>query len=101
MRLIKTERRGTVTVAVGICLVAMLGVIALSLDGGLLLDKRRQAQAASDAAALAAASELFRWHFSHAGLDNGPIPTKTGVGPEAGKIREFAKEVAAKNGFRD
>jgi hypothetical protein len=100
MRLIDTQRRrGTVVVAVGVCLVAMLGIIALSLDGGLQLDKRRQAQAASDAAALAAASELFRTIFTNDGLDNGPIPNKTG--PAAGSIRQFAKDVAKANGFED
>jgi hypothetical protein len=100
MRLIDTQRRsGTVVVAVGVCLVAMLGVIALSLDGGLQLDKRRQAQAASDAAALAAASELFRTIFTNDGLDNGPILNKTG--PAAGSIRQFAKDVAKANGFED
>ncbi len=100
MRLIDTQRRkGTVVVAVGVCLVAMLGVIALSLDGGLLLDKRRQAQAASDAAALAGGSELFRTIFTNGGLDNGPLPNKTG--PAAGSIRAFCKEVAKRNGFED
>jgi putative Flp pilus-assembly TadE/G-like protein len=100
MRLIDTQRRrGTVVVAVGVCLVAMLGVIALSLDGGLLLDKRRQAQAAADAAALAGGSELFRTIFTNGGLDNGPLPTKTG--PAAGTIRAFCKEVAKRNGFED
>jgi len=77
----------------------MLSIIALSLDGGLLLDKRRQAQAAADAAALAAGSELFRTYFSNGALDNGPLPGKTG--PAAGAIRKFAKEVAKANGFED
>jgi hypothetical protein len=100
MRLIDTQRRrGTVVVAVGVCLVGMLGVIALSLDGGLLLDKRRQAQAAADAAALAGGSELFRTIFTNGGLDNGPLPTKTG--PAAGTIRQFCKDIAKANGFED
>ena len=100
MRLINTNQRGgTVVVAVCVSLVAMLGVIALSLDGGMLLDNRRKTQAAADAAALAAGSELYRTLFSNGGLDNGPLPGKTG--PAAGKIRDFAKEVAKANGFED
>jgi hypothetical protein len=90
MRLTNTQSRyGTVAVAVCVSLVAMLGVIALSIDGGLLLDNRRKTQAAADAAALAAASELYRTIFTNGGLDNGPLPGKTG--PAAGKIREFAR----------
>ena len=41
-------RRGTVVVVVAVCLVAILAFAALSLDGGLLLDKRRQASTCSD-----------------------------------------------------
>jgi putative Flp pilus-assembly TadE/G-like protein len=100
MRLFNTcRRRGTVVVAVGVCLVGLLGVTALSLDGGLLLNKRRQAQAAADAAALAAATELFKSIFSNGGFDNGPLPLKTG--PAAGAIAQFARDVAKANGFDD
>ena len=100
MRLIDTRRRnGTVVVAVGVCLIGMLAVIALSLDGGLLVDKRRKEQAAADAAALAAASELFKTIFTNGGLDLGPLPNKTG--PAAGAIALFAKDVAKANGFED
>jgi Putative Flp pilus-assembly TadE/G-like len=100
MHPINTHRRdGTVVIAVCVSLVAMLGVIALSLDGGLLLDNRRKTQAAADAAALGAASELYRTLFSNGGLDNGPLPGKTG--PAAGTIRSFAKQVAKANGFED
>jgi hypothetical protein len=53
------RRDGTVTVVVAVTLVALLSFAALSLDGGMMLDKRRQAQSASDAAALAAANDLY------------------------------------------
>jgi hypothetical protein len=101
MRLDSTtrQRAGTVAVAACICLVTLLSVLALSLDGGLLLDKRRKTQAAADAAALAAASELYRSWFSNKGLDNGPRSGYTG--PAAGTIAAFAKEVAKANGFED
>jgi len=99
MRLIAARRRnGTVVVAVGVCLIGMLAVIALSLDGGLLLDKRRKVQAAADAAALAGASELYKSWFSNKGLDEGP---KRGTGPEAGAIATFVKDIAKENGFED
>ena len=49
------RRKGTVVVVVAISLTALLAFVALSIDGGLLVDKRRQVQSASDAAALAAA----------------------------------------------
>jgi len=101
MRLTTHDRRrkGTVVVAVGACLIALLSILALSLDGGLLLDKRRQAQGAADAAALAAASELFKAYFTNGALDDGPLAGKTG--PMAGDIRKFAKDVAKANGFED
>ena len=94
------KRKGTVVVAVAVSLVAILGVVALSLDGGLLVDKRRQTQSAADAAALAAASELFASVFTNGGLDNGPIVANPQA-PAAGTIAQFAKKVAMENGFED
>jgi hypothetical protein len=44
---------------VALCLFALMGVVAIALDGGLLLDQRRRAQAGADAAALAAAEDLY------------------------------------------
>jgi uncharacterized membrane protein len=52
------ERRGTVTAIVAILLPVMIGVTAISLDGGLLYLLRRQAQSVTDAAALAGADTL-------------------------------------------
>jgi hypothetical protein len=92
------RRDGTVAVVVAVCLTGLLAVIALALDGGAFLDKRRQAQAASDAAALAAASELYATCFTNGGYDNGPLPNKTG--PAAGTMATFAKKVAEDHGFK-
>ena len=94
------RRAGTVVIAVMACLIALLSVIALSLDGGLVLDKRRQAQATADSAALAGASELYKYWFTHKGLDDGN-KRGTNAGPAAGEIADFVKEVAAANGFED
>lgn len=100
MPLVKSPHRdGTIAVATAVCLIGILAVLALSLDGGQLLDRRRQAQSAADAAALAAASELYRTVYTNGGLDDGPLPDKTG--PAAGDIAAFAKEVATANGFED
>src|SRR5262245_14899374 len=93
------KRAGTVVVAVAVCVTGLLAITALALDGGLFLDKRRQAHAAADAAALAAASELFATCFTNGGYDNGPLPGKSG--PAAGKIAEFAKKVAEEHGYKD
>jgi Flp pilus assembly protein TadG len=59
MRRVHARRRGTVAALTAICLIPMLGIVAIVLDGGVLLDDRRQAQTAADAAALAAAVDLF------------------------------------------
>ena len=66
MKMTNTQRRnGTVVVAVAVCLVGILAVLALSLDGAFCSNKRRQAQAAADAAALAGASELYKSWFAN------------------------------------
>src|SRR5438105_3344121 len=53
------KRRGAVAVLVAMLLTVIVGVLAIALDGGLLLDNKRQVQAAADAAALAAGTKLF------------------------------------------
>ncbi len=45
MRYVKRLRRGTVAVLVAICLIPVMTVLAIVLDGGVLLDDRRQAVA--------------------------------------------------------
>ena len=57
----RAERRhGVVLVLVAVSLVAILGIVAMALDAGLLFSQRRGLQAAADAAALAAAIDLFK-----------------------------------------
>ncbi|WP_435016320.1 pilus assembly protein TadG-related protein [Tundrisphaera sp. TA3] len=62
-------RRGSALVLVTICLVPMICVMGLALDGGLLLAKKRQSQAGADAAARAAACSLYSRYSSDSGLD--------------------------------
>ena len=52
-------RRGAIAPLVALCLIALVGILGIALDGGLLLDQRRSCQAAADAAALAAADDLY------------------------------------------
>jgi hypothetical protein len=62
-------RRGATAMLVAVSLVAVVGIVALAIDGGALYDKRRSAQAAADAAALAAADDLFKNFSTNAGVD--------------------------------
>src|SRR4051812_24323888 len=63
------RRPAKVIVLVALCLVPLVGVLAIALEGGLLLDHRRHVQAAADAAAMAAASDLFANWNTNAGTD--------------------------------
>src|SRR5947209_1409958 len=45
-------RRGVVALFVAFCLVALIGVVAISVDGGLIYLEQRRAQATADAAAM-------------------------------------------------
>lgn len=65
----------------------MLGVAAISLDGGLMLDQRRRLQAAADAAALAAADDLYNNYRLNNGLD------------PSGAAKACALTTAAANGY--
>jgi Flp pilus assembly protein TadG len=70
MRFPRTQaRRGAVAVLVAFGLVAIVGVAAVIIDGGLLRDNRRKVQASADAAALAAASDLYTRYATNAGKD--------------------------------
>ncbi len=54
-----STRRGMVTAQVALSLSALMAMLAVVADGGLLLVERRHAQATADAAALAATSVLY------------------------------------------
>ena len=69
MRFDRQTRRGQVVVLVAVCLAGILGVTALSIDGGALLEQRRRAQAAADAAAMAAATDLYNNYRTANGQD--------------------------------
>jgi uncharacterized membrane protein len=83
------SRRGNVTALVALCLVPILGVTAIAVDGGMLLSDRRAAQRAADSAALAAAVEMFTNQNANAGTDPG------------GTAKQSALTTAAANGFKN
>ena len=47
MRYVQHKRRGMVVVLVAVCLIVIMGFAALSLDAALLMQDRRNAQAAA------------------------------------------------------
>jgi hypothetical protein len=64
-----SRRRGVSLVLVVVSLVALLGVLAISLEGGLLLSERRTALATADAAAESAAADMYYNHYVNYGTD--------------------------------
>ncbi len=82
-----SKRRGTVAVLVALTLTGLIGFVAIALDGGLLQDNRRSAQAAADASALAGAQAIYANYQAASGLD------------PAGTAAAKALEVAADNGY--
>jgi hypothetical protein len=81
------RRRGITIPAVALLLTGLLGVTALAIDGGVLVADRRHAQAAADAAALAAAIDLYGNYLSNLGADTG------------GAAATSATKTATDNGF--
>lgn len=75
MSIRKASRRGMAAVQIVLCLTVLVGIAALTVDGGMLVAERRHAQATADAAALAGASELFRKYASDAGADSSGTAT--------------------------
>jgi Flp pilus assembly protein TadG len=80
-------RRGQVVVLVAASMIALLGMLAMSLDGGALMADRRHAQAAADAAALAAGADLYYNYWAESGWD----PNHT--------ARQAALDTAAAHGY--
>lgn len=83
----RRARRGAMLLMVAISLVLLLGVAALSVDGGRMFQERRNAQAAADAAAEAAGLELYSKYPQNHGVDLD------------GAARAVALSVAAANGY--
>src|SRR5690242_13200124 len=84
-----TRRQASVSVLVTVSLVALLAFVALAVDGGLLLWDRRCVQAAADAAAMAAAIDLYSNYQSNGGYDS------------SGSAVKAAQDIAAANGYEN
>ena len=83
-----STRRGMVAAQVVLSLSVLMAMLAVVADGGLLLVERRHAQATADAAALAAACDLYaNWN-----------PTNLGTDP-SGTALASALDVASTNGY--
>src|SRR5437879_5147187 len=83
----KRIRKGMVAVFVALCLVAIVSITAIVIDGGMLLQERRHGQATADAAALAAALQLWLGEPANGGLDGD------------GSAKKSALAVADDNGY--
>ena len=69
IRLRKPTRPGSVLVWLVLSLSVIVGIVAICLDGGRMLEERRRVQAAADAAALAAGADLYENYWVNQGLD--------------------------------
>jgi Flp pilus assembly protein TadG len=87
MVLARRMRRGMVTAQIALSISVLMAILALVFDGGILLLERRHAQATADAAALAAASDLYVHWRRHEGLD------------PRGTAKNSALGVASANGY--
>src|SRR5215212_778616 len=85
----KMSRRGTVATLVAVSITLLLGIVAVTLDGGLLQDNKRRVQNAADGAALAAGNKLFQ---------NYPSITTSNKDP-GGQAATAAQTSAGQNGF--
>src|SRR5262245_8934658 len=83
------RRRGAIVVLIAFCLAIILTFVAIAIDGGGLLERRRQGQATADAGALAAAERLFVNYPANKGVDTG------------GAAATRALAIAAANGFNN
>ena len=75
-----STRRGIATAQVALSLSALMAMLAVVADGGLLLVERRHAQATADAAALAAASDLYAKWNTNKGSDSGNSASNSAMG---------------------
>jgi hypothetical protein len=57
-------RRGSVTAEVAVLSPVMVAIMAFAVDGGMAFQEKRHAQAAADAAALSAATDLY-WNYAY------------------------------------
>ena len=88
------RRLGAVAVMMAVTMALLLSIVAISLDGGTLLAERRHAQATADAAALAAASELYKNAWSVSVLNFDPNGTAAQSALDLAKANGYANDGA-------
>ncbi|MCI0377030.1 MAG: pilus assembly protein TadG-related protein [Gemmataceae bacterium] len=81
----RDQRRAAVAPLVALSIIALLGFVAIALDGGLLFDSRRKSMAGADAAALAAATEMWNNNSSNAAGAAFQVAKTNGFLNDAGK----------------
>jgi hypothetical protein len=86
----RQKRRGAVAALVAVSITLLLGIVAITLDGGLLQDNKRRVQNACDGAALAAATTLYK---------DFPTIQSSGIADPDGNAEAAALAYAAANGF--
>ncbi len=87
----RSPRRGAVAVWLIVCLAVILGVVALGTDGGRMMDERQYAQAAADAAALAAGADLYENYWQNQGSD--PSGTAQAAALQSAALNGYTKNV--------
>src|SRR5262245_7170954 len=96
----RKSRRGTVIAQTAVMMSVVFAAMAMALDGGAIVTEWRHAQATVDAAALAAAADLFNNYLKYSGAD-----TKGTAASAAKTVASFngytntGKTVASFNGF--
>jgi hypothetical protein len=65
----RPPRSGQILPWLVLSLGVVIGVVAITLDGGRMLDERRRVQAAADAAALAGGADLYAHYWTNHGQD--------------------------------
>ena len=83
------QRSGSVAPLVAVLMVPLMGILAIALDGSLLMATRRKAQSAANASALAGAVDLFNNYPQNHGYDTG------------GTAKKSALTTAKANGFNN
>src|SRR5688572_32079847 len=91
LRTQSARRPAALVVKAAVLMPVLLAVVALALDTGLLYDRGRHTQASADAAALAAAGDLFLTYTDADYLNNGKDANNV--------ARDHALAVAKVNGY--
>jgi hypothetical protein len=92
-------RRGSVAVTTAVMMVVLLGITAIALDGGSLLAERRHAQGTADAAALAAAGDLYKNWNTDKGVDRGASATALAVAAANGYKNDASPDLGMANNY--